>query len=77
MGIIEALDESVSDRVSYGLVAMAFLEIKPGSGQSIFDVVDDPRMRSELLFLNGLNVFGQIALHEGMEFVAHAWIPVH
>lgn len=40
MGIVEALNESVSDGVSYCLIAMAFLEVEPGSGEGVLDVVD-------------------------------------
>ena len=43
MGIVEALNESVSDGVSHCLIAMAFLEVESGSGEGVLDVVDDSK----------------------------------
>lgn len=42
MGIIEAFNEPVSDRVGDCLVAVALLEIEPGPGEGILDVMHDP-----------------------------------
>lgn len=41
MGVVEAFDEPVSDRVRHCLVAMAFLEVESGPGEGVLDVVDD------------------------------------
>lgn len=57
MRIIEAFNQPISDRVSDGLVAVAFFEIKSGPGQSVFNVVHDPIITKKLLLLNRLCVF--------------------
>jgi hypothetical protein len=41
VSIIEALDESVSDRVGNGLVAMGFLEVESGAGEGVLHMIDD------------------------------------
>ena len=45
MGVVETLDESVSDRVCDCLVAMSFLEIESGSGECVFHMVDNSKDR--------------------------------
>lgn len=43
MCVVEAFYESISDRVSDGLVAMRFFEIESGPGESVLNVVYDAR----------------------------------
>jgi len=39
VGVIEALDEPISDRMGHGLVAVALLEVEPSPGEGILHMV--------------------------------------
>lgn len=41
VGIVEAFNESISDGMSDGLVAVALLEVESGPSESILDVMHD------------------------------------
>lgn len=43
MGVVEALDEAISDGVCDCLIAVAFLEVESGPGEGVLDVVDDSK----------------------------------
>ena len=43
VGIVETLDQTVSNWVGYCLVAVTFFEIESCSSQSVFHVIDDAR----------------------------------
>lgn len=41
MGVIEAFNEAIPDWVCNSLIAMTFLEVEPGAGEGVLDVVDN------------------------------------